>query len=264
MFNRVLCGVDESPESRVAVRQAARVTGPRAHLVLAAVADLGPVIQAGWSATAVSDEIVGEAQAALAAAQAEAPRAEAVLLEGSPGDLLLRTALEQQADLLVVGTHGGSRAGGIVFGSVATLMLHKAPCSVLVARASGEPERFPKSICIGVDGSAGSAVAARVGYELATAFGSSVSAVAACGGTKLELDPVRAIAADAAIDERPPVEALVGQAAETRADLLVVGSRGLHGLAALGSVSERVAHRASCSVLVVREEAATSEVEIPR
>lgn len=73
MFNRVLCGVDESPESRVAVRQAARVTGPRAHLVLAAVADLGPVIQAGWSATAVSDEIVGEAQAALAAAQAEAP-----------------------------------------------------------------------------------------------------------------------------------------------------------------------------------------------
>jgi nucleotide-binding universal stress UspA family protein len=31
-----------------------------------------------------------------------------------------------------------------------------------------------------------------------------------------------------------------------------VGSRGLHGLRALGSVSERVAHDASCSVLVVR------------
>ena len=36
------------------------------------------------------------------------------------------------------------------------------------------------------------------------------------------------------------------------ADLLVVGSRGLHGVRALGSVSERVAHRAPCSVLVVR------------
>jgi nucleotide-binding universal stress UspA family protein len=36
------------------------------------------------------------------------------------------------------------------------------------------------------------------------------------------------------------------------ADVLVVGSRGLHGLKALGSVSERAAHQAKCSVLVVR------------
>jgi nucleotide-binding universal stress UspA family protein len=35
-------------------------------------------------------------------------------------------------------------------------------------------------------------------------------------------------------------------------DLLVVGSRGLQGLRSLGSVSERVAHEARCSVLVVR------------
>ena len=37
------------------------------------------------------------------------------------------------------------------------------------------------------------------------------------------------------------------------ADLVVVGSRGLHGLKALGSVSERVAHQARCSTIVVRE-----------
>jgi nucleotide-binding universal stress UspA family protein len=35
-------------------------------------------------------------------------------------------------------------------------------------------------------------------------------------------------------------------------DLLVVGSRGLQGIRSLGSVSERVAHEARCSVLVVR------------
>jgi nucleotide-binding universal stress UspA family protein len=35
------------------------------------------------------------------------------------------------------------------------------------------------------------------------------------------------------------------------ADILVVGSRGLHGLKSLGSISERVAHQAACSVLVV-------------
>jgi nucleotide-binding universal stress UspA family protein len=32
----------------------------------------------------------------------------------------------------------------------------------------------------------------------------------------------------------------------------VVGSRGLQGMRSLGSVSERVAHEARCSVLVVR------------
>ena len=52
------------------------------------------------------------------------------------------------------------------------------------------------------------------------------------------------------IDVRGPVETLVE--ASAGADLLVVGSRGVHGLCTLGSVSERVAHRAACSVLVVR------------
>jgi nucleotide-binding universal stress UspA family protein len=48
-----------------------------------------------------------------------------------------------------------------------------------------------------------------------------------------------------------PVQALVSATAD--ADLMIVGSRGLHGLKALGSVSERVAHRVDCSTLVVRE-----------
>jgi nucleotide-binding universal stress UspA family protein len=47
-----------------------------------------------------------------------------------------------------------------------------------------------------------------------------------------------------------PVRALVAAAAD--ADLVIVGSRGLHGVRSLGSVSERVAHEASCSVLVAR------------
>jgi nucleotide-binding universal stress UspA family protein len=56
-----------------------------------------------------------------------------------------------------------------------------------------------------------------------------------------------------------PVAALVQASAE--ADLLVVGSRGLHGVAALGSVSERVGHLALSSVLVVREPAGFKPVD---
>ncbi len=47
-----------------------------------------------------------------------------------------------------------------------------------------------------------------------------------------------------------PVAALVE--ASRDADMLVVGSRGLHGLKALGSVSERIARDASCTVLFAR------------
>jgi len=49
-----------------------------------------------------------------------------------------------------------------------------------------------------------------------------------------------------------PVAAVLDAAREARADLIVLGSRGLRGLRALGSVSERVAHHAGCSLLVVR------------
>jgi nucleotide-binding universal stress UspA family protein len=37
-----------------------------------------------------------------------------------------------------------------------------------------------------------------------------------------------------------------------RAVLVVIGARGVRGIRALGSVSERVAHAAPCSVLVAR------------
>ena len=46
-----------------------------------------------------------------------------------------------------------------------------------------------------------------------------------------------------------PVATLLERSRE--ADLVVVGSRSLHGPGALGSVSERLAHGSLCSVLVV-------------
>jgi nucleotide-binding universal stress UspA family protein len=45
-------------------------------------------------------------------------------------------------------------------------------------------------------------------------------------------------------------ERILEAAVKEPVSLVAVGSRGLTGLRALGSVSERVAHRAPCSVLV--------------
>jgi nucleotide-binding universal stress UspA family protein len=72
------------------------------------------------------------------------------------------------------------------------------------------------------------------------------------GGSTNVLDREAAEAIAPGLEEHgePAVNVLVS--ASESADLLVVGSRGLHGLKALGSVSERVAHQARSSVLVVR------------
>ena len=253
MFERIVIGVEESPESLVALRQAARLLEPDGRLVLTAVADVELAVQAGWAATQVLKDIKSEARTALSAAWAEAPGAEAVLLDGTPADALLKTVRHQGAEVVAVGTHGGSRTKGILLGSVATRMLHEAPCSVLIARPSTDDAEFPRTICVGVDGSPGSAQAAEVARKLAQRFNATLTKIAACGGMKIDLDALWSIEPNAELDDRRPVEALIERAAEANADLLVVGSRGVHGMAALGSVSERVAHRAGCSVLVIRE-----------
>jgi len=64
------------------------------------------------------------------------------------------------------------------------------------------------------------------------------------------VEAARRIAPDVEELEGKPVDELT--VLSERADLVVVGSRGLKGLRALGSVSERVAHRAHSPVLVVR------------
>ena len=128
MFERIVIGVEESPESLVAVRQAARLLEPDGRLVLTAVADVALAVDAGWAATHVLEDVESEARTALSAAWAEAPGAEAVLLDGAPADALLKAARNEGADLVAVGIHGGSRTKGILLGSVATLMLHEAPC----------------------------------------------------------------------------------------------------------------------------------------
>lgn len=54
--------------------------------------------------------------------------------------------------------------------------------------------------------------------------------------------------------EGDPAEVIIEVANEQQADLIVVGSRGLTGIKRflLGSVSNKVSHHASCSVMIVR------------
>ena len=249
VFERILCGVDGTPASLVAVRQTLRLQGEHGSLLLSAVANLALAAHAGMAAPHAAELLQQEAEAALAEAQAIAPSASSTLLDGDPVAVLLRQAETERATLIAVGSHGRRRAASLLLGSVAARVLRDATCSVLVARPAGDVDKWPQTVVAGVDGSLESAAAVSVARSVAARFGGSVRAVAS---TKDQLDreAAQAIAPELEEHGEPAVNALV--AASESADLLVVGSRGLHGLKALGSVSERVAHQARSSVLVIR------------
>ncbi len=256
-FGRVLVGVDGSTEAIEAARQAAVLLEPGGELTLLAVHDVAPAV-IGGTGVATPPYFDEDLQRKLAEEALERTRqallgvADPVgkLARGNASDELIREIAREQHALLALGSHGRGRARGLLVGSTATQLIHKAPCSVLVARAAGED--FPRRIVVGLDGSPQSRLAYASADSIGERFQAEVRAVVAHGGKGVDEQLVGAVA-EAGREDRAdkPVDALVASAGE--ADLVVVGSRGLHGVKSLGSVSERVAHRAPCSVLIVRE-----------
>ena len=255
VFSRVIVGIDGSKESREAAGQAATLVDGELTLVAsydiaAAIAGTGigvPVYLDVDSQRAAAEDALGRARESAAAASPTS-----LVVRGRAADELISAAERKQGTLVVVGSHEYSRLAGFVLGSTATEVVHKAPCSVLVARRRHMREKFPTNVVVGVDGSRESATAYAAARQLSERFNAELWPVVAHGGKAVNRRTVDAIV-DRWREDSPdePVGALVTAAAD--ADLLVVGSRGLHGLKALGSVAERVAHRAGCSVLIVRE-----------
>ena len=172
------------------------------------------------------------------------------LVRGTPVASLLAEIERDEDTLISIGSSGIGRLLGIVEGAVATELIHRAPSSVLVVRQA--KNGFPQRILVGVDGSVESAAAYAAARYLAERFDAELHPLVAWGGKGVNERLVAAIT-DGEHEDRHEAPAHALTDAAERADLVVVGSRGLHGLRALGSVSERVAHTASCSTLVVRE-----------
>ena len=258
MFRRVVCGIDGSAEGLEASREASLLVADGAHLFLVEV--LVPAL-VGSLATAIPGGTTAVEGAGRAAARADLERAQAAIRGavavavtvrvGPAGAILQREAARVLADTLAVGSHGHGRAVGVLLGSVATQLLHNAPCSVLVAR-SAMTVPFPRSIVVGLDGSDPARRALQHARELAGRIRVPLRVVHVLDGSL----PAGALQAD--LDEQVEEIPVSWSTAEglsahvTSADLLVVGSRGLRGVRALGSVSEAVAHQAPSSVLVVR------------
>jgi nucleotide-binding universal stress UspA family protein len=251
VFQRVLVGVDGTMPGFEACRQAARLAVPGEPIEAVAVVHLGDAIQAGIRAAGMADLLAREAAAALVdAAEIIGPQARTTAVNGVVVPTLLRHIEQSHTTLVALGSHGHRRLTEIMIGGVAGELLHSAPCSVLIARVPRPGERFPDTIVVGVDGSADSARALEAARELAGRFDAHLRIVTAADDPSLDVEQALVMAPTTAVIAGEPVDVLAAEA--LAADLVVVGSRGLRGLQALGSVSERIAHQASCSVLVVR------------
>ena len=201
-----------------------------------------------------------------------------------PAAALLEAA--KSAALLVVGSRGRGGFASLLLGSVSQRCVTHAPCPVAVVPRAWTPSDHGR-VVVGVDGSATSALALRwAAHEAArrgarldvfnawtvpeivvptgVAFLGDAAALQQASRTLLD-DMVGALEDD--LDGKPPdlelhaVDSAPAAAlveAGRRADVLVVGARGLGGFRGLllGSVSQQCAHHAPCPTIVVHDTSA--------
>jgi len=212
-------------------------------------------------------------------------RVETAVLTGRPGSAIVDKANAIGADLIVVGSRGHGAISTMVLGSVSAEVADHAPCPVLVARLS-----WWRRALLAVDGSpfalkaerlVGSwAIFAEMPIEAASVADTELSwtsslALSGYAGsidyptTKQEIVAEHEHVADESAErltaagrharafvlEGDPATELLRRAADTAADVIVMGTHGRTGLRRLlaGSVARNVMLHARCSVLVVRE-----------
>lgn len=203
----------------------------------------------------------------------------------APAHALLVAAMEEQADMIVVGSSHVGFSGHVFPGTTAHHLLQGAPCAVALA-PQGQRLRAPRlhgRVSVGFDGSRNARAALRAAVALAAIDRSSLRVITVFDAANVVPASMHAPpgylrdgheaeqAARAALDDatagldRAEPAFLVGDAAgelvhESRvSDWLVIGSRGYGPTPAvlLGDVGEAVVHAAECPVLVVPNGVAT-------
>jgi nucleotide-binding universal stress UspA family protein len=260
-FPRILCAVDGSRGAQEAAAAAlALAAGGDVQLTFLCVTDVagfGPTRMASLGPRSAEQAV---AEARRRARDAGLNAAGLVRHSADPRRAILEEA--EQYDLLVMGAHGHHRAAGIVLGDAAALALHTSAVPVLLARPAPYGTTFPHSILLASDGTPAMARAVALTGALARRHDARVTLAYAGDGDGTTRDELtdEFLRLLEAIGVEPVCEQLDGHAPGAIAELarslpaslVVTGSRGLSGVRALASVSERTGMIAPCSVLVVR------------
>jgi len=254
VFTEVLCGIDGTPTALRAVARTCELVAPEAHVAILVCTGAGAWISHN------------RAQQALTTAAEIARRAGVnaeTLLDpaGPPVERVLERAESHR--LLALGAPMVPRGTGLWIGGVALYAVHHLPSSLLIAREP--PLGAGEQIVLALDGSEDAPGLIKIAAHAARRLRRGVVVVHAVGvesrSERHHLEAERRRLAEAlgaapqvVVEAKPPVDAILDVARERQASLIVMGSRRIGGVRALGSVSERVAHRARCSVLIIRPE----------
>lgn len=205
---------------------------------------------------------------------------EPMLLQGKTADEIVRLARSHHVDLVTVGSHGKKGLERVLLGSVSDVVKDRAGTNVLIAHNAPPIER----ILLAVDGSPLSYRAADILEGLAEALDAEVHLVHVLplpfsGNTAQSRQVIKQAMEDIhrTMTGRfngsgrvrfellfgKPADRLIEYADEMNVDLIVMGARGLSKTKGflLGSVSNRVAHQARASVLIVRDTKASKAEE---
>ncbi|MEI2643140.1 MAG: universal stress protein [Candidatus Nanopelagicales bacterium] len=287
MSKAIIVGYDGSEGSTAALTWAAGAASQRGRTLDVLTTWSMPAADLGIGASAtlqqdLVDELRKEAQAtndeALEIAAKHGVNATGTIVVGRPASALVN--LSEDAEMVVVGSHGSGGLTGYLLGSVSRQVATHAACpSVVVRPVTGASH----DIVVGVDGSPHSIKALGWAFEQASFSGCSLHVLhsweipptwsmvevpsyepevlirdygnAELRETSEAMAGFRENFPDVKVRQEvmkgSPVKALIK--ASENAQLLVVGSRGLGGFRGLllGSVSHAVVHKAACPVAVV-------------
>ncbi|MFL4903794.1 universal stress protein [Streptomyces sp. MMS24-I2-30] len=280
MTDPIVVGVDGSGRSLRALVWAAHEAALRrrplriVHVLLPAHSYATTEEGRAWEASTWDEGVVAEATAIVQEAHPDLEVTSA-LPPGNPAAVLLTEA--ENAHTIVLGAKGRGGFGSLLLGSVALQVVgHTAGPVVIVNHLTTGHGR----VVVGTDGSGHSRAALAYAFEQASLRGCQLQAVHAWSHPgphayvsaaqdamakehrqALEewLAPLREEHPDVEVVEQVPDESPVIALARAsdRADLLIVGSRGLggfHGLA-LGSVSHHLLQFSQCPLAVIRPRA---------
>lgn len=140
LFEKILVATDGSERNMAAVEEALNIGRACGSTVIAAyVMDVGVFESASPDVVVVRDTwtvIQREAEAALERIRSIAGDVilQTVTLEGKPAVEIVKYAMENKVDLIVVGTKGKRGFELLLLGSVAEKVVQTAPCKVLVVK----------------------------------------------------------------------------------------------------------------------------------
>lgn len=153
-ISKILVPIDFSAHSKVALQYAIDLAlHYSAELTLVHVFDIGIYSMGDGSPMldpAHFENIVNQIERDLDEAKRDALEAglgsvRTKLLQGKPDHELQRAALEDGADLIVMGTHGRTGFRHLLMGSVAERLVRRAPCPVFTVKSAPAAESLPQA-----------------------------------------------------------------------------------------------------------------------